>query len=323
MSAAEPVDPGHPEWGSRSGIAGATSSNAGQSADLAAREDIQVAAEDGRLLAATLLTPPSGANPAAPLTVIAGGTGIPRRYYARFAAFLAARGRLALTFDYRDTGDSRSGPVKGSQVRMRDWCTLDVPGLIAWAQREHPGRPLHWVGHSLGGFAVGLAHNNRLISRQLNIAALSGYWRNMAPLERYRVLVVMGGLGPLIVRAFGYLPGAFLGGEDLPGPAFLEWRRWCMSPGFMFDDLPFPEIANFRRFSAPIRFAQIEDDAWATPAAVSAMAARFTGSADCSIWPIRLADAGIRRIGHHGFFRAEHRETLWPAAAEWLDGPAR
>jgi predicted alpha/beta hydrolase len=42
-------------------------------------------------------------------------------------------------------------------VRMRDWCILDVPGVLAWAAREHPGRPIHWVGHSMGGFATGLA----------------------------------------------------------------------------------------------------------------------------------------------------------------------
>ena len=282
-------------------------------------EDLSIPTEDGRLLAATLFAPPAGASPAAPLTVIAGGTGIARRYYARFAAWLAERGRPTLTFDYRDTGSSRFGPLKGSQVRMRDWGILDVPGVLAWGAREHAGRPLHWLGHSLGGFAVGLAHNNHLIARQLSIAALSGYWRNMAFPERYRVLLAMGGLGPLVVRVRGYFPGALLGGEDLPGPAFLEWRRWCMSPRFLFDDPALPEAANFASLRAPIRFAQVEDDTWATPAAVDAIAARFTGSADRSIWPIRLADSGARRIGHHGFFRSEHRDTLWPAALEWLD----
>jgi predicted alpha/beta hydrolase len=111
-----------------------------------------------------------------------------------------------------------------------------------------------------------------------------------------------------------------MGGEDMPGPAFLEWRRWCLSPGFMFDDPTLPEAANFARIRAPIRFGQIEDDPWGTPAAVEAIASHFTGSADRSFWRIRLADAGARRIGHHGFFRAEHRDTLWPTAAEWLDG---
>jgi predicted alpha/beta hydrolase len=287
----------------------------------AAGEDLHIAAPDGRRLAATLFVPPEGAPDAAPLTVVAGGTGIPQRYYARFAAWLAERGlRPALTFDYRDTGSSRAGSVKDSKVRMRDWCILDVPGVLAWAAREHPGRPLHWIGHSLGGFATGLAPNNRVIARQLSVAALSGYWRNMAFPERYRVLLGMGGLAPLTIAARGYLPGKVLGGEDLPGPAFMEWRRWCLSPGFLFDDPTLPEAANFTRLRAPVRFAQIEDDTWATPAAVAAMAARFTGSADRSTWCIRLADTTARRIGHHGFFRAEHHATLWPAALAWLDG---
>jgi predicted alpha/beta hydrolase len=286
----------------------------------AAGEDLRIAAADDRPLAATLFMPPAGAAPDAPLTVVAGGTGIRRRYYARFAAWLAERGRPTLTFDYRDTGGSRTGSLKGSKVRMRDWCILDMPGVIGWAGREHPGRALHWVGHSLGGFAVGLAHNNHRIARQLNIATLSGYWRHMAVPERYRVRVMMGALAPLVIGARGYFPGVLMGGEDMPGPAFLEWRRWCMSPGFLFDDPTLPEAANFTRLRAPVRFGQVEDDPWGTPAAVEAIASRFTGSADRSVWRIRLADAGIRRIGHHGFFRSELGDTLWSAAAEWLDG---
>jgi predicted alpha/beta hydrolase len=289
----------------------------------AAGKDIRIATGDGRQLAATLFAPPAGiggANSVAPITIVAGGTGIPQRYYARFAAWLAERGRPVLTFDYRDTGASRSRSLKGSPVRMRDWGILDVPAVLAWAAEMHPGRPLHWVGHSLGGFAVGLAHNNHLIARQLNIGTLSGYWRHMTVPERYRVCLLMGVVAPIVIRARGYFPGAYMGGEDMPGPAFLEWRRWCLSPGFLFDDPNLPEAAHFPRLRAPVRFGQVEDDPWGTPAAVAAIAAHFTGSTDRSIWPIRLADAGARRIGHHGFFRPEHRDTLWRAAAEWLDG---
>jgi predicted alpha/beta hydrolase len=284
-------------------------------------EDIRIPAEDGRPLAATLYMPAGGAAAAAPLTVVAGGVAIAQRYFGRFAAYLAERGRPTLTFDYRETGGSRSGPLAGSKVRMRDWCVLDVPGVVAWAAREHPRRPLHWVGHSMGGFATGLAHNGNRVSRQLNVGTLNGYWGRMASPERYRVLILMGGLGPLVIRACGYFPGALIGGEDMPGPAFLEWRRWCMTPGFLFDDPPFPETANFARFRAPIRFGQVEDDHWGTPASVEAIASHFTGSVDRTTWRIRLADAGgVRRIGHLGFFRAEHRNTLWRAAADWLDG---
>lgn len=29
-------------------------------------------------------------------------------------------------------------------------------------------------------------------------------------------------------------------------------------------------------------------------------------------------DIGAKKIGHMGFFRAEHRDALWRGAAEWL-----
>jgi predicted alpha/beta hydrolase len=30
------------------------------------------------------------------------------------------------------------------------------------------------------------------------------------------------------------------------------------------------------------------------------------------------AEAGASKIGHMGFFRSEHRDTLWRGAAEWI-----
>jgi predicted alpha/beta hydrolase len=174
----------------------------------------------------------------------------------------------------------------------------------------------------MGGFATGLAHNSRLVARQLNIATLSGYWRRMAVPERYRVRVLMGMMGPAIARTLGYFPGALMGGEDMPSPAFLEWVRWCMTPDFFMGDETLPERANLARYRAPVRFAQIEDDVWGTPAAVDAIARYFTGSVDHSLWHVRLSDAGAAKIGHHGFFRDQFRNTLWPAALAWLDGDA-
>jgi len=280
--------------------------------------DMEIPAEDGRLLAATLYEPQTGDD--GPITIIAAGAGIRRRYYGRFAAYLAGRGRPTITFDYRDIGDSREGSLRGSKVRMRDWCTLDVPGVLAWAQQTYPGRPIHWVGHSMGGFATGLAHNNHLIARQLNIATLNGYWRRMAVPERYRVRVMMGLAGPPIARALGYFPGVLMGGEDMPAPAFIEWVGWCMTPDFLFADTTLREWSNVARFRAPIRFAQIEDDVWGTVAAVDAMARRFESSVDRSTWRVLLSDAGATKIGHHGFFRPQFRDTLWSAAAAWLDG---
>ena len=236
-----------------------------------------VSAKDGVELAATLFEPSIAAGGETSLVVIGGATAVKRSYYARFAAYLAELGHPVLTFDYRGIGGSRRGSLVGSKVRMRDWCTLDVTGVLDWTHRTFPQRPIHWVGHSMGGFATGLAHNNRLIARQLNVATLSGYWGRMAAPERYRVRLLMRFLAPPVVWAKGYFPGVLMGGEDLPGPAFLEWMGWCMEPEFLFGDETLPERRHFPEFRAPIRFVQIADDPWGTAAAVGHMAKHFIG----------------------------------------------
>jgi predicted alpha/beta hydrolase len=281
---------------------------------------LTISASDGTALGATLFEPSQPAPTGAPLIIIGCAAGVPSRYYARFAAYAAERGHPVLTWDYRGMGLSRSGSLQGSPVRMRDWCINDTPAVIDWAARTYPNRPLHWLGHSLGGFATGLAHNNTHVARQLSVATLSGYWGRMASPERYRVRFLMGSAAPIVVRLAGYFPGWLMGGEDMPGPAFLEWSRWCMEPEFIFGDPTLIETKYLAQFRAPIRFAQIEDDVWGTPAAVEHMASHFTGNIERSTWPIGLADAGGQRIGHLGFFREQFRDTLWPAAYQWLAG---
>ena len=257
--------------------------------------ELTIPAADGRALAATLFEPAAEPAPDAPITVVAAGAAILRRFYGRFSAYLAERGGPALTFDYREIGGSRQGSLKGSRVRMRDWCILDVPGVLDWAHRTYPERPIHWVGHSMGGFATGLAHNNQLIARQLNVATLSGYWGRMAAPERYRIFLLMGYAAPLVIGALGYMPGRLMGGADMPGPAFMEWRGWCMTPGFLFDDATLAEARNFASLRAPLRVAQIADDPWGTKAAVAHMTAHYVGSVDRSVWRITPADAGAQR----------------------------
>jgi len=276
---------------------------------------------DGYALGATAFQSPA-AGARAPLTVISPAAAVPARYYARFATYLAERGGPVVTFDYRGIGASAPASLRGFPARMRDWCCLDVASVIAWATDAHRNRPLNWLGHSMGGFAPGLAHNNGVIARQLNIATLSGYWRRMQSPERYRVRFLMGMVAPPLVRALGYFPGVFMGGENMPGPAFLEWAGWCMTPEFIFGDPTLVEVRHFATLKAPVRFAQIEDDVWGTPAAVGHMASHFTANSERSIWPVRLAEAKAKKIGHLGFFRSALRATLWPQAAAWLEGTA-
>ena len=122
--------------------------------------EIAIPAEDGTRWPPPCSSPPCSA-PAPRSIVIAAGAGIARRYYARFATYLAERGHTVLTFDYRDIGGSRRGTLsKARPCACATGACSTCRACSTWAARTYPDRPLHWVGHSMGGFATGLAHNN-------------------------------------------------------------------------------------------------------------------------------------------------------------------
>jgi predicted alpha/beta hydrolase len=283
--------------------------------------DLTISADDGYPLAATLFEAEPGASGrAAPIVIIGAATAVPRRYYAAFAKFLAASGARVLSFDYRGVGGSRPGSLIGFPARMRDWGILDIPGVLSWASAAYPDSPIHWVGHSYGGFGPGLAHNNRLIDRLLAVSSMTAYWRFMEGPERFRVALLMGAVLPAAAQLCGYFPGRLNNAEDLPKGVLLEWARWCMTPQFLFGDETLPERRHFATVRAPARFALVEDDQWVSFEGVRHLADQFPSAAETSIWRIGPADGNAREIGHVGFFRPEFQQTLWRAAHAWLDG---
>ena len=177
--------------------------------------------------------------------------------------------------------------------------------------------PLGYVGHSFGGQALGLLPNNTEVSRALLIASQAAYWRLMRSPERYRVYVMMKFIGTPLTRLLGYAPSWSGIGEDLPKGVFLQWARWVMSKRYLFDDLELPALANFANYRGALRALYFSDDPWATRPAVELLCSGFTATTP-DIATITPADAGVARIGHLGFFRPEHRDSLWRGAAEWL-----
>ena len=137
--------------------------------------DKTVPATDGYPLAATCFEP-AGSHASEPrtLVVVMAATGVTRRHYRRFAAYLAELGIIAITFDYRGIGDSTSGPIATTQMAMSDWGTKDAAGMIAWAQRTYAPARVVVVGHSAGGQLVGLLPNHHRVDAVLAVAAQSG-----------------------------------------------------------------------------------------------------------------------------------------------------
>ena len=286
-------------------------------------DDITLTAMDGYLLGATLFLPRGAKRHA---VLINSATAVPRKIYRGFAGYLARRGCAVLTYDYRGIGDSRQKSLVGyNQVKslngfkasMSDWATLDVTGAVVWMRERYHHLPLNYVGHSFGGQALGLLANNPEVSRALLIAAQAGYWKLMAVPERYRVYVMLNYVGTPLTRLLGYAPGWSGLGLDLPRGVFEQWVGWVMSTRYLFDDPLLKALQNFPNYQGAMRALCFSDDPWATRPAVELLCSGFK-SIEPEILAIEPSDIGAARIGHFGFFRPEHRDTLWRGAAEWI-----
>jgi predicted alpha/beta hydrolase len=287
-------------------------------------DDISFPAADRYLLGATLFLPRRAKRHA---VLINSATAVPRKIYRGFAGYLAGRGCAVLTYDYRGIGDSRQKspagynqpkPLAGFKASMSDWAALDATAAVAWMRERYKNLPLNYIGHSFGGQALGLLANNGEVSRALLIASQAGYWKLMASPERYRVYAMLNFVGTPLTRLLGYAPGWSGLGEDLPKGVFEEWVSWVMSKRYLFDDPRLGGLKNFQQFNGAMRALCFSDDPWATRPAVELLCSGYV-SAKPEILTITPADVGVNKIGHFGFFRPDHRDTLWRGAAEWIE----
>lgn len=280
---------------------------------------VRIEANDGRVLAGSIVRSraPRGA------LVVNGASGFPREFYIKFAGYAAERGFHTLVYDYRGMGESRHRPLREETAKMSDWGLYDMPAALGWLAREYPSLPRFTLGHSIGGQFVGLLPNHRLASAHVLVAASIGYWRWEHAPFRYAALFFWYVHGPLALRLWGYVPqGRLWTGQSLPRGVYLEWRKWCLRPEHFRPDLSSTLKPNFfDEIRAPMLALAFEDDAIATRRTVPPLLSWYTRA------PIELRwhsprEAGARAIGHHGFFSARFRDSLWREAVDWLEARA-
>ena len=155
------------------------------------------------------------------------------------------------------------------------------------------------------------------MQRALLVASQAGYWGLITAPERYRVYAMLNLVGRPMTLLKGYAPGQMGLGEDLPRDVMLQWIRWVNSKRYFFDDKTLASLSNFPNFHGALCALCFSDDPWATRPAVELLCAGFK-SAKPDIQTIRPRTTGAQRIGHFGFFKDAHRETLWPSSADWL-----
>ena len=277
---------------------------------------MRIAATDGFALAATEFVPEGAARGT---VVVNAATAVKRRYYDRFAQYLAAHGFAVVTYDYRGIGDSAPPGLRGFEATMQQWGELDQPAVLAYAHAARPDVPLMVVGHSVGGQIFGLLREAPPVARVLMVAAQHNYWGLWRLRERYVLWALWTLFMPVASHALGYFPGSrFALGEDLPRGVALDWARWCRSPGALVQAVGGDAAERFTRYHGPILALSFDDDTKFAPRrAVDGLLA-FYANAEVEHRHLHAASLGLRHVGHFGFFREPARERGWPIARDWL-----
>lgn len=281
-----------------------------------AAQPVTVRARDGRPLAGLWLEAARGHG----ALVVNGATGFKREFYLRFAGYCAERGYHTLVYDYRGMGASALTPLGSEPARMSEWGRLDMPGALDWLAERCAHLPLVTVGHSVGGQLLGCLDNHGRARAHLMLATSTGYWRRQRVPFRYLALMFWKLYGPLALRRRGYVPqGRLWTGASLPRGVFLQWRKWCLDPApfgpLLDEDL---RDSHFAEVQGPLLAWGFSDDPIATPVAVEALLACYSHARIERRWTTP-AQAGVRHIGHHGFFLEHHRDSLWRAALDWIE----
>lgn len=258
------------------------------------------------------------------VALVHGGAGIPATRYQHFAAFLADAGVPTLTYDYRGIGMSRPVALRGFPATLEDWSELDCAAAVSWLRRRFPHAEMIGIAHSVGALLLGGAANAGEQARLALICGHTGYYGDYAKRYRLPMMAFWHALMPTITRVVGYFPARRLGlGDDIPAKVALQWaaRRSPELPpasGAPGESRARKLLERCAALQRPALVVSIADDAFATAAGVRRLMACYPRLSPLQHIEFTPADAGVRRIGHFGFFGRRAGIALWPRVLGWL-----
>ena len=272
------------------------------------RESLKLQTQNGHTISVTYYTSDVDSIGA---IIIAPAMGVTQKYYAAIANWLAIQGYLAVTFDYTGIGLSKTATLRELEVNISDWAKYDCASVIALVAEEATGKPVFWLGHSLGGQIIGLIPNHSKITKAITVASGSGYWLENVPALKWRAWWLWYFVVPVANRLYGYFPGKRLRKVgDLPKGVMEQWRKWCLNPEYVVgvegDDIR----AQYRAVELPITSFSFSDDEMISARNIESMHSFYTPSQKI-MTRISPEEIDAKHIGHFGFFKAKFKHSLW------------
>lgn len=283
-------------------------------------QTIHIPCDDGTQLAGELLIPD------APKAVVQFnvGTATKRGVYMKFLTYLCEQGYLCCVWDYRGTGKSRTGSLKGSTIRYSDYGTKDMPAVKAWLTQQYPDLPFFIVAHSAGGQQLGFMPNWQGIRGAVLMGVSAGRFKYMPLAYRMQAYFFFYGVVPVSHKLKGYVAASALNlMEDLPSPVALEWRNWLTVDDYFFDKR-FSGVSvphgGYQDFDFPIHNIHASDDSISTPANIANYWRNVKSTQPITFQIARPAELGMPRIDHFGYFKSAMQPHVWNDVSNTLDG---
>ncbi|HEU0225072.1 MAG TPA: alpha/beta fold hydrolase [Steroidobacteraceae bacterium] len=266
-------------------------------------------------------------GPARAVALMVPAMAVPKEFYSALGEWLAARGLDVLTFDFRGMGKSAAGSLRGFEADILTWAGQDCAAMLAAARARAAGRPVVWIGHSLGGQILAMTPGNADLAAAVTVASGVGYWReNAYPLRLYSWFLWFLA-APVATALCGYFPGRILGMVgDLPRGVIEQWGRWCRHPEYAVGVEGEAMRHRYRQVRLPLLSLSFTDDEYMSERNVAVLHG-FYENARRDMRRMTPRELGVSRIGHFGFFRPRAGERLWPVLLDWVEaalsaGPA-
>jgi len=257
-------------------------------------------------------------NAANKIIVISSAIGVPQKFYIKFATFLANKGFLVFTYDYRGIGQSKPKSLKGFNANFIDWADKDFMAVTKYINQNYPTHDKYLIGHSIGGIILGLSKAYESYQKFVTIGSQFGYIKNFQEKDKLKIKTFFKVIIPVLTPIYGYFPSPKVGmGEPLPKGIAYDWKRIILGKESIlgYADQTQNYYSEIRQ---PMFILSLNDDYMAPPKTVDLFANLVMKNAKKKRLNLHPKDYGLKAIGHMDFFREKNKDTLWDIPLEFL-----
>ncbi|MDT0202466.1 alpha/beta fold hydrolase [Nocardioides sp. AE5] len=251
-----------------------------------------------------------------PLFAVLGALGTPAAFYGRLASALAERGWSSAVVEQRGLGESAVRPSREADWDFTDVVGTDLPAALAWVRERAGGRPVHLLGHSLGGhYAQMVAGLRPEMFDGLVLPACGSPWTEAYDGPTRAQISQLVEVIPALSEQHGYYPGSQVGfGGDEASGVMADWRHLALTNRYRFAGDDAALVPAIAAYDGPVLAIRMADDAFAPEAAVRACTDRFSATTP----EVRVLTAEQIGAAADHFGWAKQPGAVVEAIATWL-----